>query len=887
MGHYATSQARLVYFHFGKLRQMRVNISNPAQNSLARSMSAQDRLRKSKSTRFARHSYDHSSTSEPFDPELARLFATAAASRAMAMSRSADRSSTLSEGSYHRIGGPHSMAVPPRRYKRLSYSPGCSSAGDDPPAHHKASSSINSSENDQPWSAALPSISEFGAVEDRIASLPSSYRRLRKSRSMFSTRQRSSHIPYGLASPESYSPTISTSRGQTADPPRLYRTLRRSLSFLRGDNPPRNTLRHTRSQEASVQLARSQYQQDLMSSPDSTVWGPLTMAKVRREHKPFRKTCRGTSAFDCTSVTEAPLEALKAPHSLGKARAFSSTIKKGIKRVLGLSRNPSEQGKVHASPSSSRQWVESPSTAVDNENDCRDGCAAMNDHIHELAEIRQPTIRRMQSSASLATSRSRVTSWADSTAANTIATPRTSAQQRLSILSEQDRLVRPDVPPTTTGSIHYGPNNAIDSHRLFSALMKRIGGANAQASEDKIVIGQVKEHRAIPTQGSLTSHHSKRTIRHVSSDVSVNSPRSFATANGGPITPYEQPQGHEASCAHRVGLTTRAYQESNKTIEGDISRVESASSVYSRSTSGNSPKLKAAPDSPDSAEEPGVATIYASERTAYSSPNKYVDSSDNGVPDLPTTDWQNWMDSQMARIENATPTRHYRENAEILGDDTPNFTSSIPTRRIRVESRGAAIANEDHGELSRKVSTSSNFSRPFSRTSSLRTVVKARSPSSNVSTPSVPPLLADDVFQDSGGQDRFLKSARAGQSNVGVSPMLSRSSNQPRMVESPTPKGSATEVSPKINNARSAQYSTKWSPGTYDAKQLQRRSARFMRENRRATNENARLEQGMYDQAGGLQSPMSSKRMVEIFLNSRRRQMGMDSDEGTSETAFL
>ncbi|KAL4992023.1 hypothetical protein BDW68DRAFT_118458 [Aspergillus falconensis] len=848
-------------------------------------MSAQDRLRKSKSTRFARLSHDHSSTPGPFDPELARLFATAAASRAMAMSRSADRSSTLSEGSYHRIGGPQSMAVPPRRYKRSSYSPGCSSTGDDPPARHRASSSIDSSENDQPWSAALPSISEFGAVEDRIASLPSSYRRLRKSRSMFSTRQRSSHIPYGIVSPQSYSPSIA-SRGQTSDPPRLYRTLRRSMSFLRSDNP-RNTLRHTKSQDVSVQLARSQYQQDIMSSPDSTVWGPLPMAKVRREHKPFRKTCRGTTAPDGISIAEASLEPLKASHSIGKARAFSTTIKKGIKRVLGLSRNASEHGKAHASPSSSRQWGGSPSTVVSNETDCPGGCAAVNDRMHELTDAQPPMIRRMQSSASLATSRSRVTSWADSTAANTIATPKTGVQQRLPIVSEQGKLGRPDVPPLPTDSIRHGPNNAVDSHRLFSALMKRIGGVNAQASEDNIIIGQVKEHRVIPTQGSLTSHHSKRTIRQVSSDVSINSPRSFATANAGPITPYEQPQGHGASCVHSAVRPTEAYLEGNQAVEGDISRVESASSVYSRSTNGHSPKLKAAPDSPDSAAEPGVATIYASERTAYSSPNKYAESSGYDVPELPATDWQNWMDSQMARIENATPTRHYRENAEILGDDAPSFTSSVPARRIRVESRGAAVASQDCGGLSRKVSTSSNFSRPFSRSSSLRTVVKTRSPSSNVPTASIPPLLADDVFQDFGGQDSLLKSARAGQSNVGVSPMLSRSSNQPRVIESPTPKGSATEISPMMNNAKSTQYSTKWSPGTYDARQLHRRSARFIRENRRATNENARLEHGMYDQVGGLQSPISSKRMVEIFLNSRRRQMGMDSDEGTPEPAFL
>ncbi|KAL4981182.1 hypothetical protein BDW66DRAFT_4524 [Aspergillus desertorum] len=850
-------------------------------------MSTEDRLRKSKATRFARLSHDHSSTSEPFDPELARLFATAAASRAMAMSRSADRSSTLSEGSYHRIGGPHGMAVPPRRYQRSSHSPGCSSTGDDPPVRHRASSSIDSSENDQPWSAALPSISEFGAVEDRIVSLPSSYRRLRKSRSMFSTRQRSSHLSYAIASPESYSPSV-VSRGQTSDPPRLYRTLRRSMSFLRGENPPRNTLRHTRSQDVSVQLARSQYQQDLMSSPDSTVWGPLPMAKVRREHKPFRKSCRGTSASDGTSVAEASLEPLKASYSLGKARALSSTIKKGIKRVLGLSRNASEQGKAHASPSASRQWGEFPATVVSNENDCPGACAAVNDHMHESIDAQPPTIRRMQSSASLATSRSRVTSWADSTAANTIATPKAGIQQRLPIVSEQGKLGCPDVPPLPTGSIRLGSNNAVDSHRLFSALMKRIGAVNDQASEDNLVIGQVKEHQAIPTQGSLTSHHSKRTIRQVSSDVSINSPRSFATANAGPIMPYEQAQGHGASGAHSAARPAEAYQEGNKAVEGDISRVESASSVYSRSTNGHSPKLKAAPDSPDSAAEPGVATIYASERTAYSSPNKYAESSSYDVPELPATDWQNWMDSQMARIENATPTRHYRENAEIHDDDdAPSFTSSVPTRRIRVESRGTAITSEDHDESSRKVSTNSNFSRPFSRSSSLRTIVKARSPSSHVLTSSIPPLLADDVFRDSGGQDRFLKSGPAGQSNIGVSPMLSRSSNQPRVVESPTPKGSATEVSRMMNNAKSAQYPTKWSPGTYDTRQLHRRSARFMRENRRATNENARLEQGMYDQAGGLQSPMSSKRMVEIFLNSRRRQMGMDSDEGTFEPAFL
>ncbi|KAL4778732.1 hypothetical protein BJX76DRAFT_126990 [Aspergillus varians] len=851
-------------------------------------MSAKDRLRKSKSSRFARLSNDSSLTAEPFDPELARLFATAAASRAMAMSRSAERSSILSEGSYGRLGGPGSMAVPPRRYKRSSYSSACSSTTDDPPIRHPTSTSIDGPEFDQPWSGGLPSISEFGGVDDRIASLPSSYRRLRKSRSMFSTRQRSSHIHYGVTSPESCSPNIS-SRGPPSDPPRLYRTLRRSMSFLRSDSRPQNTLRHAKSQEAAVQLARSQYQQNLLNSPDSPKWAPLPMSKVRREHKPFRKTFRTTSNSRDTSTTEVSIDQVKASQSHGKARTFSTTIKKGIKRVLGLSTNASGQENAHASSSSSQHWGQSPSAIVSAENSYPSGSGGFDiDHLHGREEPSQlSTVRRMHSSASLATSRSRVTSWADSTAANTIATPKTVGQQRLSIISEQGNFGQPDMSPLPPGSIQHGTSNGVDSHRLFSALMKRIGGANTQASEENIVLGQVKEHRAIPTKGSSKFHRSKQTIRHVPSDTSINTPKSFATANVGPITPYKQPQDYSTEAFHNVTHRIEVYEGGSTALQEENSRAESVSpSVYSRSTDGHSSGTRVA-DSPDSVAEPGVATIYASERTAYSSPNKPDQSPGADVSAQPGTDWQNWMDSQMARIENATPTRHYREDAEIQDGYAPIPASSVPTRRIRVESRGMTEVDDSHDRLSRKVSTNSNFSRPFSRSSSLRTIVKAREPSSKVPTLSMPPLAADDVFQDSGVQDRFVRSTHAGQSNVGVSPMLSRSSNQPRLVESPTPKRSATEVSPIMSSEKYGQYSTKWSPGAQDVRTLHRRSARFLRENRRATNENVRSEQGLYDQLHGLQSPMSSKRMVEIFLNSRRRQMGAGSDDGASEPAFL
>jgi hypothetical protein len=167
--------------------------------------------------------------------------------------------------------------------------------------------------------------------------------------------------------------------------------------------------------------------------------------------------------------------------------------------------------------------------------------------------------------------------------------------------------------------------------------------------------------------------------------------------------------------------------------------------------------------------------------------------------------------------------------------------------------------------------------------------VKVQGPPANASSTPISFAVSDDVFRDSGGRENYMKSSHAGQIELGVSPMLSRSGNKPRMPESPTPKSHLVEVSPRISGGKYAQYSTKWSPGSQEARTLRRRrSTRFNRENRKATNENAKLEHNLYDQPYGLQSPMSSKRMVEIFLNSRRPQMGADlSDDGTSEPAFL
>lgn len=68
-------------------------------------------------------------------------------------------------------------------------------------------------------------------------------------------------------------------------------------------------------------------------------------------------------------------------------------------------------------------------------------------------------------------------------------------------------------------------------------------------------------------------------------------------------------------------------------------------------------------------EEPGMAMIYESQRTVYSSPKRSGNSSSVVTPSQPSADWQKWMKSQMERIETDSPRGHYREKAQIEDND--------------------------------------------------------------------------------------------------------------------------------------------------------------------------------------------------------------------------
>ncbi|KAI9929869.1 hypothetical protein MW887_011676 [Aspergillus wentii] len=853
-----------------------------------------DRLRRTKSTRSMRR---RSQPPEPFDPELAKHQATAAASRAMR--RSTERSSTESRRSYDRLGGPGSLAVPQRRRNanNISYNEDGSVVNTSSPRP----SSIGY--GDDHSSAALPPISEFGGLDGRDSSLPSSYRRLRKAKSMFSTRQRT-HIGPGISSDSYGSPALDKSAVAT---PRAYGTLRRSMSFLRG-NQPSKSVRRAESQEA-IQLARSQFLRS-PKSPGQETPSPLYNSKTRRQQKPLRKTFRTASetGFDLSgspSVEDQPRSAGR--H--GKARSISSSIKKGIKRVLGLSRSVQEQPEAQemSRPDHSYSSTES-GTDVDY---TPDGSYARN--FADFADpSRTHTIRNVRSSESLATSHSRVTSWADSTAANTIAGRRAGERIPLSIIQEHGSQDEQAIGNSTRqGPLR--PDGSVDSQRLYSALMKHMQNPD----EEDFSIGHVREHHPVPERASsLYSHRTRQSVRHIPSNDSMASPGSFATAIGGTLSPqkqsqrlsknmchiqeprYLQDQGNgkpEYSIPHGYATNSPYAKDSDDSGSVIVSKsgdvAPNSPSIYSRTTSGNSPIKKAqtgVQDAFDSEEEPGVVTIFASHRTAYSSPKRIARSSSTRVPSRSGAEWQQWVNTEMARFETQTPPRdHYRESAQIHNDD--NGPLYLPTTEEMSNTNNTSIApldtplgsNQTNEFSNGKAPVQNNFSRPFSRSSSVRTIQPPQKENRGNSIPSSGPVYLSGGVRRPDSQN--ISTSSPADDSFSLSPMQSRPSNIVRAPESPTPKREFGDTQQrKMADGQYRRYSTRRRPMS-DARAAQFRSMRGRRDNRRPTNETMRAgEEHMdqYNRLQGIHSTNSSKRMVEMFLDSRRQQAGSEmSDE--------
>ncbi|PYI14483.1 hypothetical protein BO99DRAFT_21871 [Aspergillus violaceofuscus CBS 115571] len=873
-----------------------------------------DRLRRSKSARSVRRSHHSSVSSDTSDPVVARQHATTAASLAMLRSKC----------SYDALGGPGSMAVPSRSHRYTRSRQNASNCPLDS-AISRSSVTMDSSTHGEDYSSVtLPSISEFQGFDSQDYSLPSSYRRLRKSRSMFSTGQRCSRMSHGVSSP--LNDATITEGEQASRTARTYGTLRRSMSFLRGEKPPAGPLRHVQSHDTAIDLARNQFQQQSADDSPQTEQPRLSVPKTRREHRAFRKTLRPTaSAAGAAGTPSAPQP--RSVHSYGKARSLSSSIKKGIKKVLGLSR-PSA-GEVVA-PGGSPSHQDKTGTGVNERGTgwvTHSPLTPTTTHLEAYVHTKQyPDAVIAESSESVATSRSRVTSWADSTVANTIVTGNIGGRSHLSVIEEKVHSEQAlagassyENSPISHGS-SVRPTTKIDSQRLYSALMRRIGEGKAPDASESIAIGHVKEHRIVPTPAaSVAVRHNGQTVRMIPSDESIPSSKSFITANAGTMTPPRRSQCPtqclpESSCPGknrlRTSLTsgnegialTRASKPSMEVAAGRLGTpdhqspdaVSNSPSVYSRSTGGKSLDTTNGEVSSKLPDEPGTATIYDTHRATYSSPKHYPEVHSHRASARPSADWKQWMHTEIAKIENLNPTQsHYRENAQIQSDEDDLF-SEASTRWIERAQGGVFI--DDDMWSDRKVTSTSNFSRPFSRSSSVQTVVTTRREQND--GPAPPPLpsrpMSPSFTHHAISYGPFQSQIDSRRDSFALSPMQTIPSNRFRMPESPTPRRDKSGgVSQKMASATYGRHPARCPPAARDSRSLHGRTSRGYRDHRQLTNENVKVENDYHDMKGqdtpspSSCSPISSKRMVEMFLESRRRQAGVEATDGGAMSAFI
>ncbi|KAJ5786344.1 uncharacterized protein N7503_011556 [Penicillium pulvis] len=881
------------------------------------------------STRSMRRAHLPAET-EPVDTEVAKSHAATAAARAMRLS---ERSSIESRSSYDRLGGPSNVAVPRRRQNTSMQSTDdghsviVSSITTPMTPRQSERNSAARSHHENP--AVLPPITEFRGLDGRDSSVPSSYRRLRKAKSMFSTRQRLPHLALGKPPmPHASSP------GPDFSPEfALPRTLRNSTSFVRGNRQVPRTIRHAKSQDVAIQLARSQYLQEIGSPELQNRRPSFLLSRRKREHKPFRKSFRIPS--DASGPDPSP-GSFSSRLSHGRSRTFSASIKHGLKRVFGLSKHVDQPVEQSTEPP---EELVPQDLAGDVTNYDDVSLASYPGDIHfsvESSPLR--VIQTSPSRASLCTTDSRKASWTTSTVAPTVNTRKTGNRQPLSLVEEDNdpNEELSEIPAYNTGcrlspsrkrSSTRNVNGWFNTQDLYTALMQQIG-RNAAQDQEEVVLRTVPEHRVIPERASSTySHRSLRTVRRVPSEESTTSPESFATARGDSMSPqkYQRSVGYIKPL--RVGSRVNPGQENTGSrsaystgksphsayVVGEDSDEETGSviiahpgtttervsptSVYSRTTGGDTPTNKAGVLAAPDGGEPGIATIFASERTAWSSPSHVRRLRPPMSTVQPSADWQQWMSSQIERIENVSPTReHFREDAQ-LQDEDEIFThilrqTSFPGQVLA--SPLAMVGGQDKGPqlLAGPMLPQSNYSRPFSRSSSVRTILSAQKFEPEQATK----VTANDDIDLTVHQVPTVPSWSNGVAETPMSPMRIRTSNMIQIPESPTPLQKTGPVVMKRawTQEQLRRYSAR-RPMT-NGKPNSFRSMRSQRDLQGPTNEN--IGQGQehdemmdeYHKLQDINSTISSKHMVDMFLDSRRRQMGMEpptNENNAPDEAFI
>ncbi|KAL8758344.1 MAG: hypothetical protein Q9199_001555 [Rusavskia elegans] len=597
---------------------------------------------------------------------------------------------------------------------------------------------------DDAFMTALPSHGEY--VETRVASQPSSYRRLRKSKSMFSP---------GLWSNATVS---SASRNQTQHASdytgqQAGSRLGRSLSFLRPSmerSQSQATVPNAARTEA-VGLARDQYIRHLEQQRSNNQPSHGNTLNRRRSQKTFRKSVRTSSANSYGSgVGSAPSSTGPQTGRMGiggRARDLSSTFRNRFKRVFNRS---SEEGGTFPAQQlrATRPHFGDPATPFASSY-LQDPTAELphNDEIGLPDPGRGDSVYVPRRRGSLAgsvhnvggelndeTAQSRVTSWTNSTAADTVSSKHDSGFNRLSIIQESGGVL------STHRSLPQADDCSQSQRRktsLFAKLQQRMAKSNSVISSEPPhdISGDTSNRlwTGPETTSSSRSHASEPHSR-LPSDPYRSDSLTAVTPNHTSSTNVQQ-HGNTSQCAPTVRTDTlrgaakesspkRPLRESKSTFFPQSTRIERTRTSPFRQamqSSGRADRRRGT-DSVSSPLDTSEKVSYSSaangirDRSLTRSESIYSRTSSGDTPqrlDSPSsvaqmeTGWEKCIATKAPKISLEGRTRastaetktareigHRREHAEISGTDTdlgrlhlstPMLKDSLASPRIGVD----------------------------------------------------------------------------------------------------------------------------------------------------------------------------------------------------------
>lgn len=729
------------------------------------SSDAGTRLRRAKSASSVQQRRAQPLVADPLDPHTAKVHALVAAHRAM------ERSSERASEELRRADSNATPGTTPRSRNIRFHA---STELNQRPLLQSRTSNIASTLRIPNENNTVDDYASTYGTSENYGAEPSSYRRLRKARSLLTPRKHMmSPAPPAYETPTNTTPTLRNVRSTIGSEGNGLRgSLKRSISFLRGQarslQRPQTEMTH---REEAVAIARQQFLSDMATKQEATTPSSSFRLRVKRSRSAFRKTVRSakeTALGD--GVKSEPAMHFESQKD-SRIRSISLSLRDRVKKVFGRSLSNKEDfgaQQVEASRPHFRDYVDGSADAGfdtyhmgDFDSLSRASVYISTQQYDETSEDLDQISSTLRSTASReslhSNQRSRVTSWTTSTTTPSVADRGTLLERkRLSIIKEDGGPHQPSssvgrhiggvssfAEPLKTQDSDGRPVTVPDSQRIYSALVRRIDQEQAEMERTKAQLSAI--HQA-QTMNNDTDLRREPTIRAVQSEASLRSAapdedhRDFSISSEAlrehcmtpqqiarhdaekekcranlavqdaqsSFFPFSNEEKPKAPSPYRLALAAQREQQvasvdescddtatetgsvivhRRPTLIGKLNSKQamSSESVYSRTTNGgsnpqyHSPVVSPAESTEDFAGLGGMATIIPTRLNRYARPArsmlqpKSARSSEKG-------DWKGWMENQMSaldrktskasKLSKASSRSHFREDAQIHGDDT-------------------------------------------------------------------------------------------------------------------------------------------------------------------------------------------------------------------------